>query len=492
MIEIAYENRSRTKQPKVSVIVVDWSCRESFHALKYLNEQSAPRQDYEVIWIEYYDARPAPLTEALDASVASGKHPAIDKWLIMNMPGGVYYHKHLMYNVGVVAASGEIIVICDSDAILRPSFVEAVIKTFEANPGVVLHLDQVRNNDRRFYPFNYPSVDEILGKGCLNWKDGKTTGLAGSDDELHARNYGACFCAKRSDIIGIGGADEHDDYLGHVCGPYEMTFRLKNAGQRIIWHEEEFLYHVWHPGTDGQTNYMGPHNGRNMSTTALRIRSTRRIMPLVENPAIAAMRFHPDEIIYEPLLNQCVPEAELDRWAIRNLKPTRDSDELSGMFFKNPLSAVRLVMTFLTIAVKQFHMKATRFSRQPKSAMDVVRKVFKAYAFVKNMARYNNYVLRSCEECLKTLASENVVEFALYGTGDVAKVLYALSLSSSVKVSAVYDRMEGGSFSSMSVRPLDAISEYKGKVVVATLAGAEEGAKLLKSMDVDERSIVLL
>ena len=101
------------------------------------------------------------------------------------------------------------------------------------------------------------------------------------DDELHARNYGACFCAKRADIISIGGADEHDDYLGHVCGPYEMTFRLRNAGLRIIWHEQEFLYHVWHPGTDGESNYMGPHNGRNMSTTALRIRSTRRIMPLV-------------------------------------------------------------------------------------------------------------------------------------------------------------------------------------------------------------------
>ncbi|MEK6791516.1 MAG: glycosyltransferase [Deltaproteobacteria bacterium] len=489
MIEIAFDNRSRTIQPKVSVIIVDWSCRESFHVLEYLNKQEAAREDYDVVWIEYYNARPAPLTKA---TTAFGVNPTIDKWIIMNMPGNVYYHKHLMYNAGVIAASGEIIVICDSDAVLRPSFVKSIIKPFNDNPGVVLHLDQVRNNDRRFYPFNYPSVDEILGKGCLNWKDGKTTGLLDLDDELHARNYGACFCAKRADIISIGGADEHDDYLGHVCGPYEMTFRLRNAGLRIIWHEQEFLYHVWHPGTDGESNYMGPHNGRNMSTTALRIRSTRRIMPLVENPAIRTMRLHPHEIIYEPLLNQCVPEQELDRWAIRKLRPAHDSDEFSGKFLKNPLSAIRLAATFLTIAVKQFHMKATRFSRQPKSAMDVVRKAFKAYAFVKNMARYNHYVLRSCEECLKTLASENVREFALYGTGDVAKVLYALSLPSPVKVSAVYDRTEGGSFSSLRVLPVNTIRGYKGKVVVATLAGAMESAEFLKSMDVDEKSIVLL
>ncbi|MBI5235169.1 MAG: glycosyltransferase [Deltaproteobacteria bacterium] len=489
MIEIAFDNRSRTVQPRVSVIVVDWSCRESFHVLKYLNEQSAAREDYEVVWIEYYGARPKALETA-----ATGVHPnpMIDRWIIMNMPGKVYYHKHLMYNAGLIAARGEIIVICDSDAVLRPSFIKSIIKTFEDNPGVVLHLDQVRNNDKRFYPFNYPPVDEILGKGCLNWKDGKTTGLLDMDDELHARNYGACFCAKRRDIINIGGADEHDDYLGHVCGPYEMTFRLRNAGLKIIWHDEEFLYHVWHPGTDGEANYMGPHNGRNMSTTALRVRSTRRIKPLVENPAIRAMRLHPDEIIYEPLLNQCVPEQELDRWAIRNLRPAHDSDELNGMFLKNPLSAIRLATTFLTIGVKQFHMKATRFSRQPKSAMDVFRKAFKAYAFVKNMARYNRYVLRSCEECLKTLAAENVKEFALYGTGDVAKVLYRLSQPSPVKVGAVYDRTEGNSFSSFSVRPVNTIRDYKGKVVVATLAGASESAEFLKSMDVDEKNILLL
>ena len=116
MIEIAFDNRSRTIQPKVSVIIVDWSCRESFHVLEYLNKQEAAREDYEVVWIEYYNARPAPLTKA---TTAFGVNPTIDKWIIMNMPGNVYYHKHLMYNAGVIAASGEIIVICDSDAVLR-------------------------------------------------------------------------------------------------------------------------------------------------------------------------------------------------------------------------------------------------------------------------------------------------------------------------------------------------------------------------------------
>ncbi|MFQ5788270.1 MAG: hypothetical protein ACE5H1_09855, partial [Thermodesulfobacteriota bacterium] len=73
-------------------------------------------------------------------------------------------------------------------------------------------------------------------------------------------------------------------------GPYEMTYRLVNAGKKEVWHQEEFLYHVWHPGTDGDDNYSGPHDGFNMSTTALEVRHNSRVFPLVENEIIRLMR----------------------------------------------------------------------------------------------------------------------------------------------------------------------------------------------------------
>ncbi|NIQ00586.1 MAG: hypothetical protein GWM98_09485, partial [Nitrospinaceae bacterium] len=52
----------------------------------------------------------------------------------------------------------------------------------------------------------------------------------------------------------------------------------------------EFLFHTWHPGTDGHNNYLGPHDGRNMSSTALRARFTGRTRPLRENAAIERLR----------------------------------------------------------------------------------------------------------------------------------------------------------------------------------------------------------
>lgn len=278
------------RQPAVSFVLLDWSCRESFHVFDYLAKQTIPRDRYEVIWIEYWDRIPPEMERRLDECERRREPPMLDTWVVMEMPRRLYYHKHLMYNLGIVLSRGRIVTICDSDAVMKPTFVQSIVEAFEEDRKIVLHLDEVRNVNRRFYPFNYPSIEEIVGDGCINWRDGKTTGLLERHDPVHSLNYGACFCALRDDLIAVGGADEHIDYLGHIAGAYELTWRLANAGKREVWHQAEFLYHTWHPGSDGEDNYLGPHDGRNLSTTALRVRRTGRTMPLVENPAIRWLR----------------------------------------------------------------------------------------------------------------------------------------------------------------------------------------------------------
>ena len=290
-MQILFENKN-CLTPKISIILLDWSCRESFHSIDYLNKQTIPREQYEIIWIEYYGRIPEDLKSKVEKSNSPVAKPLLDKWIAMDMPDDLYYHKHLMYNVGIIAGKGDIICICDSDAVFGSTFVESIIKEFKKSPDIVLHLDEVRSIDRKFYPFNYPSIDEILGNGVINWKKSKstTTGLLDKDDYLHSRNYGACFCARKTDLITIGGADEHISYLGHICGPYEITFRLINYGLKEIWLNNEFIYHTWHPGTDGHLNYAGPTDGRNMSFTALGALTIGNIMPLVENNVIGKMR----------------------------------------------------------------------------------------------------------------------------------------------------------------------------------------------------------
>lgn len=305
------EFKSNVKKiPRVSFVLLDWKCRESFHSLDYLADQDVPRHDYEIIWIEYYAHRSKEIRQKISDYRGKSRPAPVDLWLIMNMPDDLYYHKHLMYNIGIAKSRGDIVVICDSDAMFTKSFVRTVIETFERTPEIALHFDEVRNSRQDFYPFNYPPFELLTGDGAINWRDGKTTGLWDTEDPLHSRNYGACLCAKRADLIAIGGADEHMDYLGHVCGPYELTFRLVNKGRKEVWHESEFLYHTWHPGSDGDFNYIGPTDGRHMSSTALEALETGRVMPLTENPVIR----HERENGVPPVNGQFINPACLKAW----------------------------------------------------------------------------------------------------------------------------------------------------------------------------------
>jgi hypothetical protein len=276
-------NRARTR-PKISVILIDWGVRESFHSLEYLNRQTAARSDYELIWLEFYDREPAGLRRLV---AAGGEHgPMLDQWIVLGYPDDTIFHKHRLYNVGLLAARGEVCVICDSDAIFRPTFIERLIRAFAETPDAVVHVDEVRNGHPRFYPFNYPDIAEILGRDCMNWCGTTTRGVVDRADRLHTANYGACMAARRRDLLAVGGADEHLDYLGYVCGPYDLTFRLVNYhGRDERWLRDEYLYHVWHPNQTGiNMDYHSPHDGKFMALRALHVRTTFRIKPWLKNP----------------------------------------------------------------------------------------------------------------------------------------------------------------------------------------------------------------
>ncbi|WP_052566724.1 glycosyltransferase [Candidatus Magnetobacterium casense] len=485
-MDVLFSNNLPTT-PQVSIVLLDWSCRESFHSLQYLNQQTTKRDQYELLWIEYFGRRSPEISALLQGCKDSGVAPVVDKWIVLDMPQQTCYHKHLLYNVGILVSRGRIVVFCDSDAIFTPTFVESIVEMFRSDPNIVLHIDEIRNDDRRFYPFNYPTVDDITGKGCINFKDGKSTGLQDDQDPLHTLNYGACMCARRSDLIAIGGADEHMDYFGHICGPYDMTFRLVNAGKREIWHQSEFIYHVWHPGTDGTDNYIGPHDGRNVSTMALEARLTGRTMPLLENPIVKSHRIgNYDTEAVPPLTAEY--KQNIGHWTARQLNDLSRQRKKEHAP-KSPSTIIKLKFNLVATIIQHLIIRTNKTVKQPRS---IFRKLYKIRGFFQTMTYQDKSNLQRALSCLNTLMEHNVREFAIYGPNSAARVLCIVADSASLTVRAVYDDIGGAVFFGLKVMPVESARGSDEVIVVTDMWMKKEKIEALKSIVTHQDRIIVL
>ncbi|HEX3655890.1 MAG TPA: glycosyltransferase family A protein [Pirellulales bacterium] len=509
----------------LTFVLLDWSCRESYHFLDYLNDQTAPRTTYEIIWIEYYARRAAELIRRLEQSRASGRHPDVDTYVALGMPPDVYYHKHLMYNLGIALAAGRIVCFCDSDALAHPNLVESIVEQFDADPNLVLHLDEVRNHDRRFYPFNYPPLDEVVGYGCLNWVNGRPSGLLDTADPLHTRNYGACMCATRKDLLAIGGADMHRDYLGHICGPYEMTFRLANAGRRELWHPSQWLYHVWHPGQAGDQNYAGPHDGAQMSSRALEARQSGRILPMEENPAIARLRTDLDDRA-PATLGDLLDTDLLARWQPQSLEhrsrsyrlgdgrihvletvdspadapevPRAQPQPLFGLRFNRP-ARLRVLPALVLMLWHQLLEKygTTRLGvavpGQP-AGRKILRKLKGLANFLRRMWAYDRHLTRRCWVTLSYLKATGRTELVFYGDGDAARLLAAMlpSLGLKLRAACTWIARPQRAGKMIPTWTLAQVRDWDGPVVIASFVDSAEHVARLQAFGVARDRLIVL
>lgn len=270
---IIHKNNSNSSSIKISLILLDWSVRESFHSLYWLNKQNIQRDMYELIWIELYERI---IPEVIDN---------VDVYLTCNQKG--MYHKHHGYNIGLLQSKGQVVVICDSDAVFPPDFIESIIKTFEMYEdkepkSMVLFHYEWRTSSK--YPKDMRDISELKK---YTWKD-------------LWPNVGACMSFRRIDAVRFGGFDEHKSFRGYMCGPYDLGWRLINAGIPEFWHDPNVaLYHFSHPDPPAtyEQNFswkmyreiVYPHF-EGHALKSVEAFSTGRLLPLKENTEIHKLR----------------------------------------------------------------------------------------------------------------------------------------------------------------------------------------------------------
>jgi hypothetical protein len=274
VFDIKKQNTTKTK-PKVSVILLDWECRERFHTLDWLLKQSVAREQYELIWVELYRRQIPAVMEKADSVV------------VCNQKG--MYHKHKGYNAGLLVAQGNIITVCDSDAVYPENFIESILSSFQSFDSENLKSQVLMHHQWRTSKLYPDDLNDCMTLEEDHWEWWPLN-----------HNAGACMSVTKKDAIRFGGFDEHTSFAGYLCGPYDLGWRLVNAGFEEKWHDPSIAsWHFAHPDPVG-TNMQKPsvkmllENTRPHvdlhALTAVDAFSSGRMLPLTENEEIFSLR----------------------------------------------------------------------------------------------------------------------------------------------------------------------------------------------------------
>ncbi|NIO79505.1 MAG: glycosyltransferase [Candidatus Aminicenantes bacterium] len=208
--------------PKISVVMIDGSFRESFHAVDFFCQQTLAIEGYELIWVEFYD-RVNPELEKKISQYPNARVVTLDH-------KDEIYHSSLCFNAGIKESSGDIIFIPDADIAVEPYFLEEALKEHEKNHKLVMYFyrkEEEKKDHRDHFTLEY------LKKVC-KFKN--------------PSNYGGCLSVRKKWLEEINGYEQHPVFgSGFHANGIDVFTRFKNLGLQVMWHPELLLYHPWHP-----------------------------------------------------------------------------------------------------------------------------------------------------------------------------------------------------------------------------------------------------
>jgi hypothetical protein len=209
--------------PLISVIMVDGSFRESFHAIDFFRDQTLPLNAFELLWVEYYDK----IHPVLQSKLAL--HPHF-RAVALGKRGT--YHSSYCFNSGILASQGEVLVIADADVVIERDFLENVWNEHQTNDKLVMYVHRYNEPPKR----HWPDINlEHLKKTCVL---------------TNPANYGGCLTVRKKWLLEISGYEQHPVFgTGDHANGRDVYTRLKNLGLDVRWQPQLKLYHPWHEGT---------------------------------------------------------------------------------------------------------------------------------------------------------------------------------------------------------------------------------------------------
>lgn len=216
------------------MLLVDGSFRTRFAAIDSLKHQTLAADDFEVLWIEYYDEMKQELIDKMKER---------RNFQIITLKESGVYHSSYCFNRGITKARGELLVIADADVLVEANFLKTVWKEHQTNDQLAMYvfrMDEPKRTSSLCLDFDY------LKKVCML---------------TNPENYGGCLTVRKKWLLKINGYEQHEILRGtaHANGR-DIYTRFKNMGMHIMWHPQLRLYHPWHPHPPGfQDGYLLQH-----------------------------------------------------------------------------------------------------------------------------------------------------------------------------------------------------------------------------------------
>ncbi len=207
---------------KVSVILWDCGFRERFHAIKTYLNQSLPSDQYEVLWVEYYDDVRSEVAEF------DKKH---ENFHVVTLNKRGQWQYGVCINEGAKLARGSVLIISDGDVVVDEHFVSDAVDKHAGVPRLVNYHRRYEEQDE---PDEYDDDLEYFKRICVL---------------SNPSNYGGCFSIERKHFIALNGYEEDFVFAGPSACAKDAHVRFKNAGYLIRWDPKPRVFHPWHPGT---------------------------------------------------------------------------------------------------------------------------------------------------------------------------------------------------------------------------------------------------
>ena len=90
------------------------------------------------------------------------------------------------------------------------------------------------------------------------------------------------------------------------------------------------------------------------------------------------------------------------------------------------------------------------------------------------------------------LIPQGISEIALLGISDMAKVIFIVARETGIKITAIYDTVEGIEFLGKQTYHLDDLKKYQGKIFISSPINIDKSIKKLKKLGVKRENILLL